>query len=95
MSQSRIASFEEAVRALTLVDDAYRSVINRMVERFDDTGTYSRSAGQGRQRCIDPREERFNRETGLENRKNTSTRVKEASELLTIKTVSSRTFRRR
>ena len=107
MDRPKNLSVEEAVRALTLVDEGYsschvanvigrhRSTISRLIERFNETGSYSRRPGQGRKRCTDPRDERFLRLTALRSRRVTSTVLK--SELRTVRhhVISSRTVRRR
>lgn len=74
----------------------HRSTMSRMVEWFNETGSYSQRVGQGWQRCTNPRVERFIRPTALTNRKITSTRLK--CELRTTRrhrVLSFRTIRRR
>lgn len=107
MNRPRHLSVEESVRALTLLDEGYsmryvadligrhHSSISRIVTRFNETGSHSRRAGQGRKRCTDLRDERFLRQTVLRNRRITGTVLKNDLANTRNLLVSSRTIRRR
>ncbi|KAF2893774.1 hypothetical protein ILUMI_12399 [Ignelater luminosus] len=108
MNRRKNVSVEDAVKASTLLEEGYsmryvanllernRSTISRMIERFNQTGSYNRRPGQGRKRSTDARDERFLRQSSaLRNKTVTGTMLKNELALARNVMIASRAVRRR
>lgn len=104
---SRHLTENEAVQAITLVGEgrSYRYVagvlgvhhttVIRAVQRFRETGTYTRRPGQGRHRATSQRDDNFLRLNVLRNRTSTSRSLNNLIREVRHINISDRTVRRR
>lgn len=107
MNRRRNLSVEDAVKESTLLEVGHsmryvanllgrnHSTISRMVQRFNQTGSYNRRPGQGRKRSTNARDDRFLRLSALRNRTVTGTMLKNELKIASNVLISSRTARRR
>lgn len=103
----RHLSENEVARAVQMVEDGFtqrevatrlgvsQSVIQRAVERYRETGRYSRRPGQGRPRATTPRQDRYLRTLTARNRFHTAGQLQGAFQDATGVRVSTQTVRNR
>ncbi|EFA01186.1 Transposable element Tc3 transposase-like Protein [Tribolium castaneum] len=97
----------DAARAIALLQDrrsqyyaarvlgVSRCSVQRAVERFRETGSYTRRVGSGRRRCTTARDDHFLTLQVLRNRDTTAVAVRNSLEKVRGVAISERTVRRR